>query len=330
MKWQRTDLGDCHNTRLLGAMMMANVDVEGSSSYGGMERFFIWFLIPFVFTAVLLGVLLTIFDYDVMNNVLRTAKNIPVISSIVPEPKTKASDLKPADKKGQGEQGAEAPPTAEENVQLLNVKLEQKEQDLKKTDLAVQQRDQTIKELQSKNSSLEEQIKTKTLTDTEYAAQIQQLASLYAKMSPSKSAPIMENLTIAEMVLVLNSMKTDDRVKILEKMDPKKAAEASILLKDQSTAKDQQIAALQQRLKQTTVPDPKAATKLTQDDLGTTFSNMTPKSAAIVLIEMQKSNPDKVISILSSMESAGRSKIITAISEQSLEIAALISTRLAQ
>lgn len=309
---------------------MADVEVEGNSSYGGMERFLIWFLIPFVFTAVLLGVLLTIFDYDVMNNVLRTAKSIPVISSIVPEPKSKASDVKPADKKGQGQQATEALPTAEENIKALNVKLEQKDQDVKKTDLAVQQRDQTIKELQSKNSSLEEQIKTKTLTDTEYGVQIQQLASLYAKMSPSKSAPIMENLTIAEMVLVLNSMKTDDRVKILEKMDAKKAAEASILLKDQTTAKDQQIAALQQRLKLTATPDPKSTTKLTKDDLGTTFSSMTPKSAAIVLMEMQNSNPDKVISILSSMESAGRSKIITAISEQSKETAALISTRLVQ
>lgn len=308
--------------------MMANVDVEGSTSYGGMERFLIWFLIPFVFTAVLLGVLLTIFDYDVMNNVLRTAKNIPVISSVVPEPKTKAADVKQTDKKPSG--GQAAAPTAEENVQALGAQLEQKDQELKKSDAVILQRDQTIKELQSKNSALEEQTKSKALSDEEYTAQIQQLATIYAKMSPSKSAPIMENLTIPEMVLVLSSMKTDDKVKILEKMDAKKAAEASILLKDQSTAKDKQIAALQERLKQAVVPDTKASQKLSKDDLGATFSNMTPKSAAIVLMEMQNSNPDKVISILSSMESTGRSKIITAISEQSKEVAALISARLIQ
>jgi flagellar motility protein MotE (MotC chaperone) len=329
MKWQRTASGDCHNPIMQEAIKMAEVDVEGNSSYGGMERFLIWFLIPFVFTAVLLGVLLTIFDYDVMNNVLRTAKTIPVISNIVPEPKAKVSEGKPLGTTNQSGQGASAP-TAEEDIQALNIKLGEKDQDLKNTDLALKQRDQTIKELQSKNSALEEQIKTKTLSDTEYAAQIQQLASLYAKMSPSKSAPIMENLTVAEMVLVLHAMKTDDRVKILEKMDAKKAAEASILLKDQTTARDQQIAALQQRLLLIATPDPKASTKLSKDDLGATFSSMTPKSAAVVLMEMQISNPDKVISILSSMESAGRSKIITAISEQSKETAALISTRLAQ
>ncbi|OXM84670.1 magnesium transporter MgtE N-terminal domain-containing protein [Paenibacillus rigui] len=306
---------------------MADVDVENTSSYGAMERFLIWFLIPFVFTAVLLGVLLTIFDYDVMNSVLRTANKVPIIKSIVPEPKEKAADSKAAGKTGQQDAGS---PTQEETVGTLTSKLNEKDQQLKTTESAVQQRDQTIKELQLKNSNLEEQMKSKAQSDEEYLNQIQQLASMYAKMSPSKSAPIMENLTTAEMVLVLSSMKTDDRVKILEKMDPKKAADASILLKDQTSVKDKEIAALQERLKQVATPDAKSSQKLSKDDLGSTFSNMTPKSAATVLLEMQSSNPDKVISILSSMDSAGRSKIITAISEQSKETAALISARLAQ
>ncbi|WP_028550425.1 MotE family protein [Paenibacillus sp. UNC451MF] len=306
---------------------MSDMDVENTSSYGAMERFLIWFLIPFVFTAVLLGVLLTIFDYDVMNNVLRTANKIPVISSIVPEPKTKATD-KPAS--GSAGQESAASQSQEETIQALNAKLNEKDEEISKTNSLITQRDQTIKELQLKNSTLEEQVKSKTLTDEEYATQIQQLASMYAKMTPSKSAPIMEELSTSELVLVLSMMKTDDRVKVLEKMDPKKAADASILLKDQTTVKDREIAALQERLKQVAVPDPKASQKISKDDLGATFSNMTPKSAATVLLEMQTSNPDKVISILSSMDSAGRSKVLTAISEQSKETAALISARLVQ
>ncbi|WP_312886487.1 MotE family protein [Paenibacillus foliorum] len=307
---------------------MADVDVENNSSYGAMERFLIWFLIPFVFTAVLLGVLLTIFDYDVMNNVLRAANKIPIINTVIPEPKVKSTEGKPSDKVAQ--QQTTSAPVAEETAQALNSKLEQKDQELKKTDTIVQQRDQTIKELQLKNSTLEEQMKSKTQNDDEYTAKIQQLSSMYAKMSPSKAAPIMENLTTAEMVLVLSMMKVDERVKVLEKMNPKMAADASILLKDLTTTKDKQIAALQERLKQVSTPDPNASQKLSKDDLGATFSNMTPKSAATVLLEIQKTNPEKVISILSSMDSAGRSKIITAISDQEKETAALISTRLAQ
>jgi flagellar motility protein MotE (MotC chaperone) len=307
---------------------MADVDVESSPSYGAMERFLIWFLIPFVFTAVLLGVLLTIFDYDVMNNVLRAAHKVPIINTIIPEPKNKAIEGKSSDKAAQ-QQSASAP-TTEETAQSLSAQMEQKDQELKKTDAVVQQRDQTIKELQLKNSTLEEQMKSKAQSDEEYTTKIQQLATMYAKMSPSKAAPIMENLTTSEMVLVLSMMKIDERVKVLEKMDPKKAADASILLKDLTTTKDKQIAALQERLKQVAATDPNAGQKLSKDDLGSTFSNMTPKSAATVLLEIQNTNPEKVISILSSMDNAGRSKIITAISEQSKETAALISTRLAQ
>ncbi|MEC0212340.1 hypothetical protein P4H70_25670 [Paenibacillus ehimensis] len=307
---------------------MANTDTEQSSSYGAMERFLIWFLIPFVFTAVLLGVLLTIFDYDVMNNVLRAANKIPIVNSIVPDPKTKetatqSEEAQPA--------GAESSAPAQDYANTdTTAKLQELEQALKKAEAVLQQRDETIKELQLKNSTLEESAKSKTLSDEEYAQQIQQLATMYAKMSPSKSAPIMENLTSKELVLVLGMMKPDERVKVLEKMDPKKAADASILLKDQTNVRDTEIAALQERVKELAAQSKQPADKLSKDDLGSTFANMTPKSAATVLLEMQKSNPDKVISILSSMDSGGRSRVLSAISEQSKETAALISARLVQ
>ncbi|PZE22452.1 hypothetical protein [Paenibacillus xerothermodurans] len=303
---------------------MADTDVENGSSYGAMERFLIWFLIPFVFTAVLLGVLLTIFDYDVVNNVLKAANRVPVVNSVIPDPKTASAET-------EGPVADETTaPTPEETVQSLTSDLQEKEQDLIKSDELLAQRDQAIKELEAKNTALEEQVQAKTQSDEEYDNQVQQLATMYAKMSPSKSAPILENLTTAERVLVLSKMKTDERVKVLEKMDPKIAAESSILLKDQTTARDTQIAALQDRLKQAAPTEEGVSEKLSKDDLGSTFANMTPKSAATVLMEMYKSNPEKVVAILSSMDSVGRSKVITAVAEQSKETAAIISNRLVQ
>ncbi|CAG7603051.1 hypothetical protein PAESOLCIP111_00562 [Paenibacillus solanacearum] len=309
---------------------MANTGTEQSSSYGAMERFLIWFLIPFVFTAVLLGVLLTIFDYDVLNGVLKAANKIPVVNTIIPDPKTKPADSSAEQTNAPAPSGSAAAPSQDDKLAQLQAKLDQQSADLKKAEAALQQRDLQIKDLQLKNSSLEEKVKTKTLTEDEYTNQIQQLATMYSKMTASKAAPIMENLTIRELVLVLSMMKTDDRVKVLEKMDPKKAADASILLKDQTSVRDTQIAALQERVNQLSGPDAKTSDKLTKDDLGATFANMTPKSSAAVLLEMQKTNPDKVISILSSMDSAGRSKVLSALSDQSKETAALISARLVQ
>ncbi|SDC86237.1 Flagellar motility protein MotE, a chaperone for MotC folding [Paenibacillus sp. UNCCL117] len=307
---------------------MAKSDSEQSASYGAMERFLIWFLIPFVFTAVLLGVLLTIFDYDIMNSALKTANKIPIVGRMIPVPQSETPAASSGDNQVKQE---EAAPTPEEKAQEIAREAASKDAELQKAEAAIQQRDQTIKDLQLKNSELEEQMKSKAQSDEEYTAQIQQLAAMYAKMTPSKSAPILENLTLSEQVLVLSMMKTDERVKVLEKMDPKKAAEASILLKDQKQARDMQIAALQERLKQATVPAAAAATdQLSKDDLGSTFANMTPKSAATVLLELQNTNPEKVISILKSVDNAGRSKILSAISDASKETAALISARLVQ
>ncbi|WP_281887633.1 magnesium transporter MgtE N-terminal domain-containing protein [Paenibacillus sp. YYML68] len=306
---------------------MAKSDVEQGASYGALERFLIWFLIPFVFTAVLLGVLLSIFDYDIMNNVIKTANKIPGVSSVLPaakeEGKTAVDGGVPTD---QQEQAAANPEQVAAEAQAATVA---KAEELKQAQAALDQKEQQIKDLQLKNSQLEEQLKGKTQSDEEYRAQIQQLSSMYAKMSPSKSAPILENLTLSEQVLVLSMMKPEERVKILEKMDPKKAAEASILLKDQKQVRDTEIAALQERLQKATAST-KPVEQLTQDDLGQTFSTMTPKSAATVLLELQKTNPDKVLSILRSMDNAGRSKVLTAVSDLSKETAALISARLVQ
>ncbi|MBP1156006.1 MULTISPECIES: hypothetical protein [unclassified Paenibacillus] len=308
---------------------MANANTEKSSSYGAMERFLIWFLIPFVFTAVLLGVLMSILGYDVMNNALRVANKIPIVNSIVPDMKTSAEDGSQNQQQMQ-EQGGAAVPAEGEIAANQAAQLEQREQELQRAEAALQERDQTIKDLQLKNSSLEEQIKSKTVSEEEYSGQIQQLAGMYAKMSPTKAAPIMENLTKNELVLVLGMMKTDERVKILERMDPVKAAEASIMIKDQTSVRDTQIAALQERLNQSTASQTEVNDNLSRDDLGSTFANMTPKSAATVLLEMQKSDPDKVLSILKSMDSVGRSRVLSALSEQSKETAALLSARLVQ
>ncbi|CAK4836479.1 unnamed protein product [Aphanomyces euteiches] len=198
---------------------------------------------------------------------------------------------------------------------------------MKASDTSTLQKDQTIKDLQAKSIALEEQLKTKTLSDEEYHNQIKLTAEMYAKMNPSKSAPILENLTLQERVLVLSEMKQADQVKILEKMDPIKAAEASIYLKDVVSAKDREIAALQDRIKlnDSTI----ASQEITRNDLGKTFAAMTAKSAATVLLQMQSITPTKVVDILNAMDNASRAKVMTALSDLSKETAAAITTKLA-
>jgi flagellar motility protein MotE (MotC chaperone) len=306
---------------------MDETHIEGSSSsYSLMERFLIWFAIPFIFTAVLLGVLLSVFGFDIKGSIQKTLHNIPVIGNVVPAPAVK-TDTSAAPGKSQTNQ--QSLQNKDDQIAELNAKVLELQAALQKSDGVTQQKDQGLKDIAAKNTALEEKLKTKTQTDEEYQNQITQLATLYASMSASKAAPIMENLTPKEMVLVFSMMKPASRSAILEKMDPKKAAEASIGLKDIVPLKDQEIAALQERLTINGANETAAAKKVSKSDLALTFANMTPKNAATILLEMNRANSDKVLAILSSMDNAGRSQVMSALSDLSKETAASITAKLA-
>jgi hypothetical protein len=111
-------------------------------------------------------------------------------------------------------------------------------------------------------------------------------------------------------------------------MDPKIAAVTSVELKDMVPLKDREIAALQERLKVNEPADAKVPEKLSKEDLSATIANMTPKSAAALLVEMMKSKQDQVVTILANMNATARSQILSAIADVSKESAVTLTTKL--
>ncbi|MDF2936757.1 MAG: hypothetical protein K0Q90_2130 [Paenibacillaceae bacterium] len=302
-------------------------------TFSAFERFLYWFFIPIVFTMVLIGALLSLFDYNVKDELLKIGNKVPGLSAVLPDPKSDVKAVQTPVSAGAAN-GENAPPeaaAAEASAQLvaLQKQLEAQTAELAGSTQTLKDKDQTIKDLQAKIAALEAQKASQAKSDEEYQALITETASMYAKMSPSKAAPIMQNLTLKEQVLLLSEMKTDDRVRILEKMDAKKAAEASIYLKDAVPAKDKQIAALQERLNLNKTETATQQSGMTKQELGQTFANMTPKSAAELLVEMNKTDSAKVIEILNSVEVTARSKIMTYLSDNYKEVAPVIASKLA-
>lgn len=301
---------------------MANVDAE-KNSYSTFERFLYIFLIPFIFLVVLTGVLLSFFGYDVVNSTLKAANSIPILNKVIPEPKPTSahgpenSALSQIDK------------ITKEEVDKLRSAVFDKDAELKKLTDSGHQKDQTIEELQAKINQLDQDLQMQKQSAEEYNQQIKNLANVYAKMNPSKAAPILENLTLPELVLVLGQMNAEDRVNVLEKMDPKIAADASIQLKDIVSVKDREIAALQARLDVSKAVNGQTA-KIDAQQLAQTFAGMTPKNAAAVLLEMLPVNEKKVLSILGSLDTPNRSQILSAISDASKTDAAKIMLNLDQ
>jgi flagellar motility protein MotE (MotC chaperone) len=302
-------------------------------TFSAFERFLYWFFIPIVFTMVLMGALFSLFGYSATDELLKIGNKVPGLSAILPDPKGEVKEAQaPAQGAAAHTEGTPEAVATEASAQLaaLQKQLEAQTAELAGSTQALKDKEQTIKDLQAKVAALEAQKASAAKSDEEYQALITETASMYAKMSPSKAAPIMQNLTLKEQVLLLSEMKTDDRVRILEKMDAKKAAEASIYLKDAVPAKDKQIAALQERLDlNKTAATTTQSSAMTKQELGQTFANMTPKSAAELLVEMNKTDSNKVVEILNSMDVAGRSKIMTYLSDNFKEVAPVIASKLA-
>ncbi|MUT66355.1 MgtE protein [Paenibacillus sp. NEAU-GSW1] len=280
---------------------MANADLE-KEGYSGFERF-LFFMTPVLFVIVLLGVLYVLFNADMRNSALKLGNSIPVLKEVIPEAREESAGSKDSELKSEN---------MGRKIADLQAQLTEKESELAQTAQLKTMQEQEIKSLETEIEQLNAANSKKALEDEQYQAKIQELAAMYGKITPSKAAPILESMTIEDMVLVLEAMRPDDRVRILEKMNPQTAADATVMLKDTVSAKDRQIAALQAQLKkaQEATATKQQSASLDSDQLSATFSAMDPKNAAELLLTMSDISPSKVLRILNAVNDTTRSSIV--------------------
>ncbi len=305
---------------------MSDVGVE--KTYSTFEKILYIFIIPIVFTVILALSLFSLFDYDVKDTLLKYGNEIPFIGQYLPKPSDESvTTIETADgsatvTKKVDEFGVDYT----KEIRSLNDKIAVQESELKKAIRDIETKDKLITELKTTLKQRDEQLKAKSLTDNEYINKIKELATVYASMSASKAAPIVEKLSTEEAVLVLNQMSAGDKKNILQKMEPGRAAEISIMTKDAVPVKDQEIAALQARLNLQN-PNSDVKVKVSKQDMASTYENMDPKIASAVLSELLNENANRVFSIMANLSPAARAKIIE---EMSPKLAARITSRIGE
>lgn len=285
-------------------------ETNDEKGYNGFERF-MFLMIPILVVVIILGVLLYVFDGNFRNRTLQVGQNIPVIKTLLPKPEVTASTSN-EESNSNNDSIIEANDTIEDlETELLSVKSE-----LAAANEAKETQERALEELQNEIALLKQANEEQALDDEQYTAQISELAAMFSRMTPSKAAPIIQNMNVDEMVLLFSAMRSDDRVRIMEKMDPKIAAEATIKLKDTVKAKDLQIAALQSRLNETNEStETTVSSTLDQNQLSATFSSMNAASAGELLIKMIEVSPSKVLRILNSVSDSVRSSILSEMSK---------------
>jgi flagellar motility protein MotE (MotC chaperone) len=285
-------------------MKLAGSDME-KQGYSSMERL-MFLMTPILFAIVLLGVLYTLFNIDFRNKILEAGNSIPFLKDVLPEPLVAGGALNDDELK-----------TANMSAKIadLQAKLTAIESELTAANQTKTKLEQAVKDLESDNNQLKRVNGEELLEDEQYQAKIQELSSMFSKITPSKAAPIIQSMTLEEMVLVFANMRADDRGRIMEKMNPQTAADVAMMLKDNVTAKDLQISALQARLNAQKTSDTKPASSvLDQEQLSATFTAMDAKSAGELLIKMIEVSPSKVLRILNAVDDQTRSAIIAEMS----------------
>ncbi|MFF2482649.1 MgtE protein [Paenibacillus sp. NPDC058071] len=300
---------------------MADLETE-KESYSGFERL-MFILTPILFAVVMLGVLIILFNGDIRNQVLHYGNKVPLLKELLPDEKSTGSAATDDNKIRSENMGRK--------IADLQAQLTEKENELASTANLKTQQEQEIKKLETEIEQLNQSNAKKALENEEYDAKIQELASMYGKITPSKAAPILQAMTLEDMVLVLEAMRPDDRVRVMEKMNPKIAADATVQLKDTKSAKDRQIAALQaekKKLLAATTKEKDQSALLDNDQLSATFKAMDAKSAGKLLVSMAEVSPSKVHRILNAVDNTTRSAILAEMSTVNEKLTAKIISNL--
>jgi len=273
------------------------------SGYSGFERF-LFFLTPVLFTVVLLGVLLLLFNSDWRQSALEAGSKIPLLNAVLPDP----------DKQGTSENADSlSVDKAREKIDEANAQVLALQTQLQQEQAKTAEQQKTIDDQKKQIDELTQQLEDKSITADQYDAKIQSLADMYGKMTPSKAAPILEKMTLDEAALVLGAMSDAQRGNILAKMTPKVAADVTVRLKDSASVQNQEMAALQARIKQLEQEKSPSST-LDTAALKTTFSSMQPKDAATLLLQMASTEQSKALRILSALDDTSRSQVLSAMS----------------
>ncbi|ATO47953.1 MotE family protein [Brevibacillus laterosporus] len=291
-------------------------EIQEEREYNRLEWLLYIIVIPALFASLLAGILASLLGYNVVGSVKDWLNSVPYVEKLIPDDAPTSQTV---------EDNKTEPAKAQVNEEATKSK--QAAEQLQKE---VSQKDTTIAALQKQIVNLQKTTEENRIKEEERQKQFQDLAKIYSSMSAKNAAAIVGNLSKEEAVVVLSKMKTDEQAQLLAKMDPKKAADISILLKDNQISKDDDIAALQQRVQILTkaLSETRESSKIDAERLNKSFESMNTGDASKILISLYKINTERALSVLGQVSDNKRGELLGEISKSNPELAARLTNAL--
>lgn len=276
--------------------------VNDEQSYSKLQWVFYIIIVPLFFITFLIVIILTFFGVNVIDPALAAGQKVPGLSAILPEPKEVVSE--------------QSLGMVELDLQDAEKRVSQSEVEISRLEVEITQKTKEIEQLLEQLDQLKEESEEKKLSDEERSIKLRDLAAIYGGMSTSRSAAILENLTLKEAAIIMNELNTTQQSAVMAKLEPPFAANLTVVIKEMNSAQDPEIAALQERVKllmnmfdedaesaQATVP---------LNNMANTISQMPPAQAAAILVDMSQSDNEFQLGVklLANMADANRSGIM--------------------
>lgn len=288
-------------------MAKKSPEMEVEKESGGMGRF-LFIATPILFTLVLVGVIVMLFNVDLRKSMFNTLDQIPIVKNWVPSAdkgssttaSTTQSESDSATVDKLKKELAASKATQEEQAKEIDTLKKNATTNTNGTSTTPTTTGTTPATTGTTTGTGTTSTGTSTLND--YQKQVKNVAKIYSNMSSSKAAAILQNMTTPQQVEILNAMNATDQAGILQKMDAKVASVTSLALQNATT---------------TVAPTPASSTtssKLDDQALAQTFTSMPAASAADLLLQTAKGSQAKVLKVLNTMDDTTRAGILSAMS----------------
>ncbi|MDT8859024.1 hypothetical protein N0O92_02190 [Alkalihalobacillus sp. MEB130] len=176
---------------------------EKERSYSKFQWFFLVICIPVLFAIILFVVILSFLGVDMLDKTKEVAGHVPVLSSLVQE----EVEIEEVD------------------VRLLDERISEQEAEIIRLQQIIEQREQTIEQLESELIEAGEQLAVESDYQYEAKQDLKDIAKIYESMSSKNAASIISELPAEEALLHLSQVSLDARAGILSKMESEVAAD---------------------------------------------------------------------------------------------------------
>jgi flagellar protein FlbB len=176
------------------------------------QEVLLWTLIPLLFTTMVLLIIAYVADVNVLDKMKQVTQSL-----------TRTDDKQSNDEN-------ENDLIIEERVVDLQAEIQEKEAQLFKLQEELSKTEEEKKSLLDEQTSLLAQIEELKMGKEDYKRDKKEIISTFEKMSAKSAAPVITNMSDAEAIEILTSLKPEVLAPILEKMSPKDAAKYTSLM----------------------------------------------------------------------------------------------------